>query len=282
MDDGPDDNTRFLTFASAWGMEPVDPRYEELRRNWRELMAINTPLPTVTHPPLAQELNETLVRQEPLKLKIPNSVTVIGCGGVGSWIALFLALAGVKQLLLWDMDTVADHNLNRLPLPSSSVGHLKSDVLAAEIKRLRPDVQAHTFKGWTPELGTASLTLIEYPEDPYDVRDWVVAATDSLKSRKAIHKWTVENFGGSAYVEAAAEGEFGSVTQEPADWQTSEEDNPGYASVPVWVGPCTLAASVCCAYILHNGRLGDDTIRMGWDTSRKIFSFYQKSVSDSI
>ena len=84
------------------------------------------------------------------------------------------------------------------------------------------------------------------------------------------------------YIEAAAEGETGSVTGAPAEWATPDEESPGYASVPVWVGPCITAAAMAVAHVLHQTTLGDRTIRQGMgsvaNTKRKIYTIYDSGV----
>jgi hypothetical protein len=194
----------------------------------------------------------SLARQESLKLEIPKSVAVVGCGGVGSWTAYFLALAGVPELWLFDFDSVSDHNLNRIPLPMSAVDKPKSAALAELIHTVRPDCVVYAMGGFDKET-VAAVNL--------DV-NWIIATTDTLHSRQMVKKWADKN--GVKYIEAAAEGEQGSATGMPAEWATPEEDSPGYASVPCWVGPCVFSAGVAVAHVLHNREMCDRTIRLGW------------------
>ena len=201
-----------------------------------------------------------------LILKPPKSVAVIGAGGVGSWTAILLALSGVKEIYLFDMDTVSESNLNRLLVPKNQVGIRKPVAVAETIKLFRPDCSILPMGTFSPDIAD-KINLAMYIH-------WVIATTDTHASRKAAYRWSVIN--GIPYIEAAAEGEIGSATGTPAEWATADETNPGYASVPVWVGPCVLGASIAVAHVLHNGRLRDRSLRMGWDQS-----FNQFVIEDS-
>ena len=66
-------------------------------------------------------------------------VLVLGLGGVGGYVAEFLARCGVGKLTLVDGDKVALSNLNRqLPALRSTVGEYKSDVLARRFADIDP------------------------------------------------------------------------------------------------------------------------------------------------
>ena len=66
-------------------------------------------------------------------------VLVLGLGGVGGYVAEFLARCGVGKLTLVDGDKVALSNLNRqLPALNSTVGEYKSDVLARRFADINP------------------------------------------------------------------------------------------------------------------------------------------------
>ena len=66
-------------------------------------------------------------------------VLVLGLGGVGGYVAEFLARCGVGKLTLVDGDRVSLSNLNRqLPALNSTVGEYKSDVLARRFADINP------------------------------------------------------------------------------------------------------------------------------------------------
>ena len=67
-------------------------------------------------------------------------VLVLGLGGVGGYVAEFLARCGVGKLTLVDGDRVSVSNLNRqLPALRSTVGEYKSEVLARRLADINPD-----------------------------------------------------------------------------------------------------------------------------------------------
>jgi len=55
--------------------------------------------------------------------KFDTPVHVIGAGATGSWITMLLAKLGIKDITVWDFDTVGEHNLpNQLFRESYSYG----------------------------------------------------------------------------------------------------------------------------------------------------------------
>jgi len=224
--------------------------------------------------------NPTLARQAPLDLDLPKrGVAVVGCGGVGSWIAYFLALAGVTNLWLFDSDVVSDHNLNRLPLPHEAIGQPKTKTLSEAITKLRPDCHAIAMGAFSPTIADG-LNL-------WDEVDWLACSTDTIASRRMCAAWcrdcqTKEGRIAVWYIEAAAEGEFGSIAGLPGEWETEDEAKPGYASVPVWVGPCVGAAMMAVAHIIHNTPPSDDhQSRLGWDPETYRMSFFDRRSRDT-
>jgi hypothetical protein len=202
---------------------------------------------------------DIFAREESLNLTRPHKVAVVGCGGVGSWVAYLLAMAGVEELWLFDMDTVSDHNRNRVPVLPDHVGKLKTTAMADMISMVRPTCRVYAMRSFTPEI-VAEVGIFDGVHLEY-----IIATTDTHASRQMVYKWAQDM--GVAYMEAAAEGECGSITGAPAEWATPEEAQPGYASVPVWVGSSVAAALMACYYVLHGLCPYDNSYRLEWELS---------------
>lgn len=82
---------------------------------------------------------------DPEKFNIP--VQIIGCGAVGSWVALMLAKLGISDIHVWDFDHVEQHNIANQLFGNSDVGKKKVVALADAIyKQTGMDIIAHCEK----------------------------------------------------------------------------------------------------------------------------------------
>ena len=193
-------------------------------------------------------------RQESLDIVRNQSVAIIGCGGIGSWAAYYLTLAGVKTLHLFDGDTVSEHNLNRLPLPISYVGTGKSAALAKHLPEynrgiiFRPHGEFNTYLHGTDWLS-------------YHGVSYCLVCTDTWKSRKMV--WDACQQAEIKYLEVGAEGNEASLSPSPPEWVMPNEAEPGYQHVPVFVGPCAAIAAMAVYYVLHQ-QVPTKTFRIGW------------------
>jgi hypothetical protein len=70
-----------------------------------------------------------------------KGVGIVGCGSVGSKVAMSLARAGVGKFVLVDGDVLAPGNLVRHDLDASAVGLHKADGLATRILCVNPDAE---------------------------------------------------------------------------------------------------------------------------------------------
>ncbi|GHO94649.1 molybdenum cofactor biosynthesis protein MoeB [Reticulibacter mediterranei] len=103
------------------------------------------------------------------------SVLLIGAGGLGSPLALYLAAAGVGRLGLVDLDVVDESNLQRQILHSTEmVGHSKLTSARSRIEALNPFVQVETY-----ETRLTSENALEILPS-YDV---VIDGTDNFQTR---------------------------------------------------------------------------------------------------
>ena len=102
-------------------------------------------------------------------------VLVVGCGGLGSPIAVYLASSGIGKLHLVDFDKVDVTNLHRQVFYSlEDVGHYKSECLTSFIQKRAPFTQI-SFSTEPLTKANASLLISEY--------DIVVDGTDSLPTK---------------------------------------------------------------------------------------------------
>ena len=107
-----------------------------------------------------EELEELYVRQKPLNLKTVNKVTVIGLGGIGSWVALDMALAGAKTMILIDNDKIETTNLNRTPYKFTQIGMFKTQAMKDLIIERRFETEVITFEKKLETLTKAELSKL--------------------------------------------------------------------------------------------------------------------------
>lgn len=104
-------------------------------------------------------------------------VLIVGAGGLGSPVALYLAAAGVGTLGIADDDIVGITNLNRQILyAQSDCGLLKVERAATRIKALRGDIHIRTYQRVTAE--NAAEIISDY--------DIVVDACDNIDTRYVV------------------------------------------------------------------------------------------------
>ena len=101
-------------------------------------------------------------------------VMVVGLGGVGAYAVEMLCRAGVGEFTLVDGDTVNDSNRNRqLVALTSTVGQLKTDVLAARLRDINPDVKLHLYPEFLRDERTVELLKMAH-------YDYLVDAIDTF------------------------------------------------------------------------------------------------------
>lgn len=108
-----------------------------------------------------------------------SKVLIIGCGGLGSPVAVYLATSGVGELHLVDFDSVAVSNLHRqVFFKVSDIHQPKVEVLANEIKKRAPFTKVSTTNNAVDKNSIKKL-ISEF--------DVVVDATDSLPVKYLIN-----------------------------------------------------------------------------------------------
>src|SRR5438309_2221897 len=114
------------------------------------------------------------------QLKLKNAkVLLIGTGGLGAPLGLYLAAAGVGKLGLVDFDVVDFTNLQRqVTFGTNDVGRPKSQAARARLSNLNPDIQIEAI-----EAQLTSANALELFKD-YDV---IVDGTDNFPTRYLVN-----------------------------------------------------------------------------------------------
>ena len=106
-------------------------------------------------------------------------VLLVGAGGLGSPVALYLAAAGVGTIGVVDGDTVSITNLQRQVLHSTpDVGRPKVEVARERMQAINPDVCVETYETYLSE--TNAMELIQ----PYD---FVIDGTDNFATKYLVN-----------------------------------------------------------------------------------------------
>jgi len=106
-------------------------------------------------------------------------VLLVGAGGLGSPVALYLAAAGIGTLGIVDADVVDRSNLQRQVLHTTDrVGMRKTESAAMTIQALNPDVQVRVY----PERLTVDNVMALFQD--YDV---IVDGSDNFPTRYLVN-----------------------------------------------------------------------------------------------
>ena len=200
-----------------------------------------------THPPLALG-DEQLLRYN-RQIMLPeigvegqerlwdSRVLLVGLGGLGSPIAMYLAASGVGRLVLVDHDAVDLSNLQRqIVHTTAALGEPKVGSAARTLAALNPEIRVDTVG-----CALAGDTLRAEVEDA----DVVVEATDNFEARRALNRACID--AGRPLVSGAVIRMEGQV----AVYRLDRPGGPCYECLHGAAGPA--AAPATCA---ESGVLG--------------------------
>lgn len=116
---------------------------------------------------------------------LDSRVLIIGMGGLGSPVALYLAAAGIGHLVISDYDSVEESNLQRQVIHTQdSINDLKVESAKKRLLAINPDIKV-TALGY--ELDEEELS------SEVQLADAVVDCTDNFPSRFGLNRITVKS-----------------------------------------------------------------------------------------
>lgn len=106
--------------------------------------------------------------------KLRNScVAIVGCGGLGGYIAEQLARIGVGRLVIIDGDRFEVSNLNRQIMATElNIGEWKAEAAQQRLQSVNSEVQVKVVKGWFEEVNAPQMLRdVDLVCDALDSRD---------------------------------------------------------------------------------------------------------------
>ena len=172
------------------------------------------------------ELNDDLLLRYSRHILLPDigvagqaricgaSVLIVGAGGLGCPVALYLGASGVGELRLADGDTVDLTNLQRqIGHATAAIGENKADSLARSVLAINPEIKVLPIR---EALDGGAL------DDAVAAVDLVVDASDNFATRHAVNRACVRL--GKPLVSGAAIGFSGQL----AVFDSRRADSPCY------------------------------------------------------
>jgi len=179
-------------------------------------------------------------RQTTLDLDTDKRIIVCGVGGIGWNCAKMLAMAGVKEVVCFDADTVEIHNLPRLDIPMTCLGKNKADLLERMVKQMRPDASFTGFPFWfNPDV----IKVGDY--------DILVDCTDKFDTQ--VENKGIADGAGIGYIKAGYDGLSITISNTLPEWDTGNHQD-GYRVIPSYVSPAVIVAALTVQKILSNSQ----------------------------
>lgn len=121
---------------------------------------------------------ELLLGKENIEKISKSHVTIVGTGGVGGYVALFLARAGISKFTIIDFDKITPSNINRQAVAfTDTIGLDKVKILKDMILKINPDAQIDAVNERLCEENVVKLVKND---------TFVVDAIDSVKDKVAL------------------------------------------------------------------------------------------------
>ncbi len=144
-------------------------------------------------------------------------MAVIGLGGVGSWAVEALARSGVAELQLFDLDHVAESNINRqVQALGRTLGQAKAQAMKDRVADIHPGCQVLAIEEFVEADNWPGLLA-----GPVDV---LIDACDQVRAKLALAAWGLRSrvpvvcvgaAGGKRHAERVEVADLCDVTHDP-------------------------------------------------------------------
>lgn len=198
-------------------------------------------------------------RQSSLGISVPADVTIIGVGGVGSWVALNFALIGVNKITLIDNDKIDVTNLNRTMFKTSNVGQYKTVAMKDIIIERRPHCNVISYTRKFEDLPDSVQKIASSAV--------VIDCRDSIKPLERVKSPIIGGYNGlSATIHVLPELKH--------IW--GEEESP-YTIIPSYVVVPSVIAAIIVNHVCVENKKGVKESIMNIDFKNLVSHFEQQT-----
>lgn len=180
------------------------------------------------------------IRHIGLGLEIPDSIVVLGVGGVGFHAGAMAGMVGIKEVCAIDMDTLAEHNRNRLYLSNQWMGRPKVDAFQGFVVASMGDDAPHINR-W--------LSLDDHINKCKRPHQALLDCTDNLETQQKA--WDLCHTKKWRYIRAGYDGGYHvTITgRQPPGWDIQ----PGATyTTPSWIAGAQIAASLALVKLVSS------------------------------
>ncbi len=119
------------------------------------------------------------------KKLLKSNVLIVGAGGLGSPIAIYLAALGIGKIGIIDKDNVEISNLNRqIIFSTNDIKKSKSTVAIRKLRKINPDIKVQSFH--------KKLTIKNINQIVKNF-DLIVDGSDNFRTRFLINDYCLKN-----------------------------------------------------------------------------------------
>ena len=136
------------------------------------------------------------------KKLLKSNVLIVGAGGLGSPISIYLAALGIGKIGIIDKDSVEISNLNRqIIFSTNDLNKNKSSVAINKLRKINPDIKLHSFNKRLTKKNINQIAknfdLIVDGSDNFRTR--FLINDYCLKNRKILVSGAISKFDGQVY-----------------------------------------------------------------------------------
>ncbi len=184
-----------------------------------------------------------------------NLQIIIGCGGIGFWLGIMLAMMGYNKFYLIEGEKIDATNLNRIPIPQTWIGLNKGVALRKTIRHLRPNtsitVLTQAIDRNDPNMFKEIIDLLGRT---YQIKIW--DTTDDAIVQKLMYK-VLKGFNYEfLYTKIGYEGFKIGIYNNLDVWINPETYQPGYTTSKANAVTSAISAGLGMFYSMLN--LKDD------------------------